>query len=147
MWSTNSGLLIRAISGYLTNVWYWVLNYVSFNFFVLYHNVLKLIMFLKEITICYVYIYEISFNLMFLMPGNKPYPGGNKRKWTIFRSIKIECTIITGGWSLLKSNELCSINVLNFLSLFQISSFDSFGDMRLTKIGLLRKCWEFLLFG
>ena len=41
--------------------------------------------------------------------------------------------------SLLKPDELCSTNVLNFLSLFQISSFDSFGDTRLTKIDSLRK--------
>ena len=44
-------------------------------------------------------------------------------------SIKIKRTVNEHGQSLLKPNELCSTYVLNFLSLFQISSFDSFGDM------------------
>ena len=39
------------------------------------------------------------------------------------------------------------MNVLNYLYLFKISSFDSFGDIRLIKICLLRKYWKFLLFG
>ena len=41
-----------------------------------------------------------------------------------------------------------ALNALNFISLFQISSFDCFIlDMRLTKIGLSIKCWTFFMFG
>ena len=41
----------------------------------------------------------------------------------------IERTVITHGRSHLKPYELCSPNVLNFLSFFQIFSFDNFGDI------------------
>ena len=81
------------------------------------------------------------------MPANGPCSEINYQKWQILTSIKIERTVITHGRLLLKANELCSTNELNFLSLFQISSFNSFGDMRLTKIGLLRKCQKFLQLG
>ena len=66
-----------------------------------------------------------------------------------FTFIKIDQMVITHcqSQSLLQPIELCSTNVLNFLSLFQISSFNCFEDMKLTKTGLLRIYYKFLLFG
>ena len=90
--------------------------------------------------------YNILFNLIFLMPVNGPYPGINDRKWLIFKSIQIERTAIMHGRSLLKPNDLCYTNVLNFCPCFRILSSIVL-EMRLTKIGLLKKCWKLLLFG
>ena len=56
--------------------------------------------------------------------------------------------MVTHSESLSKPNQLCSTNVRKVSSLFQVSSFDEFGDMRrFTKFSLLRKCWKFLLLG
>ena len=41
------------------------------------------------------------------------------------------------GRSLLKPNELCSTNILNFLFLFHISSYDSFG---VTRVNIISFC-------
>ena len=61
---------------------------------------------------------------------------------SIFTSIQIKQTGITHDQSLWKPNELCSTNVLNFLSSFHISSFDSFLEIKTHKNRFVEKMLE-----
>ena len=69
------------------------------------------------------------------MPVNGQHPVKKYRK----KSLR---TVTTHGRSLIKPNELCSTYLMNFLSLFQISSFDCFVNMRLTKNQFIEKMLE-----
>ena len=114
---------------------YLVLNWIYFKIYVPYHNILKLIKFVKDSNTCCIYNFT-EFNVL------------NVCKWTIYRKKTRKLSIFTFIWirqtvatrvrSLSKPYKLRSINMKNFLSFSQVSRFGGFWSI-LRKILSVRR--------